>query len=375
VTTPVFYQARAVLTPQGWLDGHGVLVAGGVIQAVLAAAPAGVSSATLPPEALLVPGYIDIQVNGGGGVLFNDDPSAATARHIAAAHRKLGTTGILPTLITSPPADMSAAAASLPAALGQGVLGLHFEGPFLSPQKPGVHRRDYLRAPDAADLALLTTLARVSSAPVLLTLAPECVDPGALAALADAGVILSAGHSAATLAQIPAAITGVTHIFNAMAPITARAPGLAAAGLGPALYAGVIADLIHVHPALLRLLAAAKPADRIILVSDSMSVAGTDAANFTLQGRRILRRDGRLQTEDGTLAGADLSLAQAVRNMVQLGIPPARAIAWASTVPADFLRIGATSGRIAPGRAADITVLTEQLEVIGTVLGGDYAAA
>jgi len=376
VSVPIFYQGRAVLTPEGWREHHGVLVQDRRIAAILPRAPSGAARAAVPPEAWLAPGFIDIQVNGGGGALFNDDPSAACARHIAAAHRRLGTTGILPTLITSAQDTMAQAAAAMPAALGQGVLGIHFEGPFLSPGKPGVHRADYLRAPAGDDLRRLETLAGTLAAPVLLTLAPECVPESAQARLAAAGVILAAGHSVASFEQIGPAITGVTHIFNAMAPIAARAPGVAAAGLGATLYAGVIADLIHVHPALLRVLIAAKPADRIMLVSDSMSVAGTAAESFTLQGRQILRRGGRLETADGVLAGADLSLAQAVRNMVDaLGVAPETAIGWASAVPADFLRIGAARGRIAPGLAADLTLLTPALEVIGTVLAGEHAPA
>jgi N-acetylglucosamine-6-phosphate deacetylase len=328
----------------------------------------------LPPEALLAPGFIDIQVNGGGGVLFNDQPTSQAALHMAAAHRRLGTTSILPTLITSTPETMRQAAASMPEAVaaGQGVLGIHFEGPFLSPQKPGVHRADYIRAPDACDLDMLESLT-AAGIPTVLTLAPECVPHSAQSRLADAGVRLSAGHSAAAFDQAGPPISAVTHIFNAMNPLSARNPGLAAAALLNGLYAGVILDGIHVHPAMLRLLLAAKSPDRIMLVSDSMSVAGTAETSFMLQGRKILRRDGRLTTEDGILAGADLSLAQAVRNATtMLGLDLVTAIAMATETPASFLGLSHDIGRIEPGLRADMVLLSPALDVLGTILAGAW---
>jgi N-acetylglucosamine-6-phosphate deacetylase len=367
---PVFYHGCHTLIDGAVRADLGILVTEGRIQAILPknAAPHAKHIA-LPPEALLAPGYIDVQVNGGGGILFNDDPSPQAARHIAAAHRRLGTTGILPTLITSTPETLHRAAAN--ATTGQGVLGIHFEGPFLSPAKPGVHRADYIRLVTSEDIATLSACA--ARLPVLLTLAPECVPLITQQRLAEAGIILSAGHSAAPFETVQPPITGATHIFNAMEPITARAPGLATAALTQDLFAGVILDGIHVHPAMLRLLLASKPANRILLVSDSMSVAGTPDTEFTLQGRRILRRDGRLTTEDGTLAGADLTMAQAVRNAVSLlGFTPAQAIAMATEVPAAFLRLSQDLGRIAPGLRADFTLLSPDLHVLGTMLAGHF---
>jgi N-acetylglucosamine-6-phosphate deacetylase len=191
--------------------------------------------------------------------------------------------------------------------------------------------------------------------------------------LAAAGVLLCAGHSAAPFEAVEAPIRGVTHIFNAMNPASAREPGLVAAALLGDLFAGVIMDGVHVHPAMLRLLFAMKGAERVMLVSDSMSVAGTEAAEFRLQGRRILRQGGRLVTEDGVLAGADLSLAQAVRNAVaMLGVPAEVAIGMASEVPAAFLGLSGEVGRIAPGLRADMVLLSPALEVLGTVLGGEW---
>jgi N-acetylglucosamine-6-phosphate deacetylase len=363
-----FFHGCRVLVEGAWRSGVGVLVEAGRVVAVLPVgeAPSGVGVA-LPGDALLAPGFVDVQVNGGGGVLFNDDPSVAGARHIAAAHRRLGTTGVLPTLISSGLKTMRAAAGV--ACVGGGVLGVHFEGPFLSPLRPGVHRLDFIREPGEADVALLEELA--GRCPVLVTLAPECVGVAAMHRLASAGVVIAAGHSAAAFEAMVPPVRGVTHLFNAMPAPAAREPGVVAAAMLGDFFAGVILDGVHVHPAMLRLLFAVKPAERIMLVSDSMSVAGTDAAEFVLQGRRILRRHGRLTTEDGTLAGADLSLAQAVRNAVSiLGVPVESAIAMASAAPADFMRLSHEVGRIAPGLRADFVLLSPGLEVLGTVFEG-----
>lgn len=369
-----FYHGCDVITPAGRQAGLGVLVEAGRVHAVMPAASASTATrVALPPEALLAPGYIDVQVNGGGGVLFNDTPTAEAALAIAAAHRRLGTLAIMPTLITSPPADMRAAAAAMAQAVAAeaGVIGIHFEGPFLSPSRPGVHRADLIRPPDEADIAVLADLAARGVGRVLLTLAPERVPHESQARLAAAGVILSAGHSEAPFEAVGPAIRGITHIFNAMPAPAARAPGVAGAGLVGDFYVGLILDGIHVHPAMARLALAARGVRRTMLVSDSMSVAGTDMQSFTLLGRKILRRSGRLETEDGVLAGADLCVADAVRNAVAwLGVDVAEAVAMASAVPADFLGVGHERGRIAAGLRADLVLLGPDLQVLGTWLGG-----
>ena len=371
--TATFLTGADLLVDGGWLQGHGVLVDGARIAAVLpqAAAPAATRVA-LPAGTLLAPGLIDIQVNGGGGLLFNDRPDQATARAIAAAHRRLGTTAILPTLITDTRQAMQSAAS---VQAEPGILGLHFEGPFLGPDRPGVHRAELIRVPDAADLAFLRSLAGRTR--VLLTLAPETVPDGQLADLAAAGVILSAGHSAASFERtqqaLAAGVTGFTHLFNAMPPLAARAPGVAAAALASSqAWCGVIADGIHVHTALLHMLLAAKP-NRTLLVSDAMPPTGTDATGFLLQGRAIHRAEGALRTADGTLAGADICLADAVRFCVRtLGVSAARALTMASAMPAAFLGLSASHGRIAPGLQADLLLLGADLGVLGTWLGGAW---
>ncbi len=351
------------------------MVQGGVIRAVLPEQEdvAGQRIA-LPAGSMLAPGLVDVQVNGGGGLLFNDDPSAEAARAIAAAHRRLGTTSILPTLITDTP--WMFARAALAAETGAGVIGLHFEGPFLSQARPGVHNAALIRAPEETDLVCLEALAARLDGPVLLTLAPETVAPDTLRRLRAAGLVLSAGHSAATFEQCEAAlaagVTGFTHLFNAMPPPAARAPGIVAAALlHTQAWCGVIADGIHVHPAMLRLLLASRAPGRVMLVSDAMPPAGTDDAVFELQGRAILRKDGCLRAADGTLAGADLCLMEAVRRAVSLmGVSPAEALTMASAVPAEFLGLTDRLGSIAPGRRADMVLLTEGLDVIGTWLAG-----
>jgi N-acetylglucosamine-6-phosphate deacetylase len=376
--TAIFLTGAPILAEDGWLEGHGVLVAEGRIEAILPAAAApDAHVVALPPGSLLSPGLVDVQVNGGGGILFNDRPDQQAARAMAAAHRALGTTQILPTLITDTPLVMQQAARVV-AEPDHGVLGLHFEGPFLSRARPGVHPPALIRAPEEDDLALLEAIAR--DRPVLLTIAPESVADALLSHLAASGVVLSAGHSAAsygrTEAALAAGVTGFTHVFNAMPAPESRNPGIVGAALTSAsAWCGVIADGIHVHPAMLRVLLAAKP-ERSVLVSDAMPPTGTSLEAFDLLGRMIYRRDGALRTADGTLAGADICLMDAVRFCVRvLNLPAARALRMASAAPADFLGVHGKVGRIAPGLRADMLLLTQDLAVVGTWLGGIWKGA
>lgn len=372
-----------VLTPDGLRSGLAVVLAGARIEAVVPAGEAGPATTRLASDAILAPGFIDAQVNGGGGVLFNDDPSPAGLRAITAAHRRFGTTGLLPTLITDAPERMQAAAEAVVAAMaepGSGVLGVHFEGPFISTERPGVHDPRHIRPITAADVDFLAGCAARLPGSVLLTVAPECVPDETLERLAAAGVILSAGHTAASFERMRAAfglgVRGATHLFNAMPQPASRAPGPAAAAmLDAGSWCGIIADGIHVHPAMLRLALRCKTPGRVYLVTDAMPPTGTDATGFRLGGRTILRRDGRLTAEDGTLAGADIDMAAAVRNAVgMLGVEPAEALRMASTCPADFLRL-ADRGRIAPGCQADLVQLSPDLRVEGSWVAGEWQAA
>ncbi len=295
---------------------------------------------------ILSPGYCDLQVNGGDGVMFNDDPSVETIRRIAEAHRRLGVLSLLPTLITDTrektqtaiEATVKAIRAGVP-----GVVGLHLEGPHLSVARKGAHDAALIRPMDELDLAAL--IAAAAELPCLMvTVAPEAVTEQQVSALHEAGVLVSLGHSDADFATCQqyaaAGARCVTHLFNAMSQLGNREPGLVGAALANGgLSAGIIADGVHVHPEVMRAAWAAKSAPgQIFLVSDAMAVAGTDQAEFKLEGRRITRENGRLTLEDGTLAGADLDLTTAIRVLVtQVGVPLPQALAAATSYPAQLI--------------------------------------
>lgn len=365
------------------VDDHALLIDGDrIVDLVPDTACPDATVERLPDGALLAPGFIDLQVNGAGGVLFNRTPTAEAALAIAAAMRPFGVTGLLPTFITdtadgmAQACDAAVAAAAVPVG---GVLGVHLEGPFISPERRGVHAAEHVRAPTGADLERIAALPgrlAAADARALLTLAPEVVDDAALRRLAASGVILSAGHTAATLERTADAIAlgvrGFTHLGNAMPPVAGRAPGPVVAALAdPTSWCAIIADGVHIHPAWLRVMLAAKPRGRVMLVSDAMAPTGTDATEFELQGRTILRRDGRLVTADGTLAGADIDLASAVRNAVRLlGVSLEEALRMASLYPAAFLRLDHRLGQLAPGYRADLALITPAVDVLGTWVAG-----
>ena len=329
----------------------------------------------LPAGAFLAPGFIDLQVNGGGGVLLNDQPTTDGMRAIARAHRRYGTTACLPTLITDTREKVAAAVAAARAIAGRdGVLGLHVEGPFISPKRLGVHRPDRVAQPEAGDLEALCELAGAGRS--LVTLAPECVPAGFVRTLARAGVRISIGHSEASAAVVMQAVadgaTGVTHLFNAMPPLSARAPGIVGVALAePRLRAGLIVDGIHVDPISVRAAFAAKGSDRIALVTDAMPTVGTSLDRFELVGQTVKLADGRLTTEAGTLAGAHLDMASAVRNAVRLArVPPEDALRAASLTPARFLGLDSERGALVPGARADLVALTQELAVVATWVDG-----
>jgi N-acetylglucosamine-6-phosphate deacetylase len=319
--------------------------------------PAGIAVERV--EGWLVPGFVDVQVNGGGDVLFNDDPTPEGAVAIARAHRRFGTTGMLPTLITDRPEVMQAGIAAIREAMRRepGILGIHLEGPFISPEKPGVHRPASIRRPGPEDLDLLCSL---GAGVTLVTLAPEVVPDGFVDALARAGVRVCLGHSMATYEETRAAmaqgLTGFTHLFNAMRPLGSRDPGPIAAALeSVGCWYGLIVDGEHVHPAVLRL--ALRGAGTPMLVTDAMPCVG-GRAGFSLYGEEIRVENGRCLRADGTLAGAALDMAGAVRNAVRLlGLDLTEALAMASRHPAAFLGLGDRLGRIAPGYRADLVAL------------------
>jgi N-acetylglucosamine-6-phosphate deacetylase len=360
-------------------DHAAVVIDGDRIVSVVprAQAPLRIPIHDLPEGAWLAPGFIDIQVNGGGDALFNDAPTPETIRTIVAAHRRFGTTALLPTLISDSATKMKAAMAAVDAVVGAepAVLGVHLEGPFLSPEKAGVHDARSIRRPTADDLAMLVAPRRGVT---LLSLAPEQVPAQFIAKLAAAGVRVALGHSMATYAQSRAAmaegLTGFTHLFNAMRPLESREPGPIAAALNSAdAWYGLIVDGIHVAPAMLRL--ALRGAGHPILVTDAMPPVGGARSSFDLNGETILVREGRCARKDGTLAGAYLDMATAVRNCVRmLEVPLTDALRFAATNPAHFLGLGQELGKLAPGFRADMVALDgAEIEVLHTWVAGVMA--
>ena len=357
-----------------------VVIAGDTIRAV---GPAAKLAGDLPvrrmPEGVwLTPGFIDLQVNGGGDVLFNDRPTEEAIATIAAAHRRFGTTALLPTLITDTPATMRAARDAAAAAMRRqpSVLGIHFEGPFLSEKRAGVHDPALMRSPNPDDLAFLT---EPFPGVTLVTLAPEIVSAGFIAALAKAGIRVALGHSAASYEETHAALAeglcGFTHLFNAMPPMSAREPGPVAAALeAPDAWYGLIVDGAHVAPAMLRL--ALRGLGRPLLVTDAMPPVGGKQGDFALQGRPVRLRDGRLTDGEGRLAGSVLDMASAVRNCRRLlDLPLTEALAMASAAPAAALGLGDRLGRLQPGYRADLVALDpDNVEVLATWVAGEGPA-
>ncbi|KQM61940.1 MULTISPECIES: N-acetylglucosamine-6-phosphate deacetylase [unclassified Sphingomonas] len=324
----------------------------------------------------LVPGYVDTQVNGGGGVLFNDHPTVEGIRAIGAAHAQYGTTAFLPTLISDSLEIVAAGLDAVDAAIEQGVpgvVGIHVEGPFLNPVRKGIHDAKHFRALDDAAIDLLT---RPGKGVVMVTLAPERNDVAAIERLVAAGVIVSIGHSDATYEQARAAMDagarGVTHLYNAMSPLKHRDPGVVGAVLEDRqVYAGLIVDGAHLHPAAIRVALAARPLDRFMLVTDAMPTVGAASKQFVLNGQPIHVENGVCVDDNGTLAGCDLDMAQAVANTVELGVGLADAVAMASANPAAFLRLSHRIGSIDVGHSADFVWLAADLTVRGTWIAGN----
>jgi N-acetylglucosamine-6-phosphate deacetylase len=301
-------------------------------------------------------------------------------REIGAAHRKFGTTGFLPTLIS---ADLDVVAKAIEAVqsalrLGvPGVLGIHIEGPFLNVERKGVHDPEKIRELDPAGIALLTSL---RGGRTLVTLAPEMTTPEMVRKLVSAGVVVSAGHTNATYVEIRAALeqglTGFTHLFNAMSQLTGREPGVVGAALDdPDSWCGIIVDGEHTDPVVLRIAMRCKRHDRFMLVTDAMPSVGTNNRSFDLAGRRITVSGNLCLDEDGRLAGSNIDMASCVRNAVNLlGLPFAEAVGMASLYPAQFLGVASEVGRIAPGYRANFVLADEQLDVLNTWIDGEAAA-
>ena len=326
----------------------------------------------------LAPGFVDLQVNGGGGVMLNDDPSVDTLRTIATAHARLGTAAFLPTLISDTRQQTRAAIDATVAAVSQGVpgvAGLHLEGPHLSISRKGAHDPAFIRPMDQQDLQMIVEAA-ASLPSLMITVAAETVEPDQIAAMVAAGVVVSLGHSDAgydtCLRAIEAGASCATHLFNAMSQMVNRDPGLVGAALDQgAMHAGLIADGVHVHPACIAAsLRAKRGPGGIFLVTDAMATAGTDIGFFYLNGRRIERRNGRLTLADGTLAGADLDMATAIGVLVgRAGVPVEDALRMATSGPAEV--VGRDDlGRLGRGGRADFVRLAADLSLQGCWQGG-----
>jgi N-acetylglucosamine-6-phosphate deacetylase len=366
-----------MLTETGIESGRNLLVRDGRIEAVVGAREIVGADRTIDLEGhLLAPGFIDTQVNGGGGVLFNDDPSVESIAAIGNAHRRFGTTGFLPTLISDDLHVVEQAIHAVREAIARGVpgvLGIHIEGPFLSNERRGVHDAGKLRSLDDDAVRLLTT---PHGGVTMVTLAPERTTPAHIRALADAGVIVSAGHTNATFAELQpafaAGLRGFTHLFNAMSQLGNREPGAVGAALAHAeSWLGLIVDGYHVHSEVLKIALRAKRLDRFMLVSDAMPSVGADVKEFRIQGRLITVDGDKIVDDEGRLAGAHLDMAGAVRNACEmLDVELPEALRMASRNPAEFLGLGSEAGRIAPGLRANLVLIDERLKVLNSWIDG-----
>lgn len=377
--------ARRIFDGKAWHEDSVLLVRGEVVNGIVTRDRMPARAEVFDSGAeILAPGFVDIQVNGGGGVMLNDQPTVEGIATICRAHAPFGTTALLPTLITDTPETTAAVlAAGIEAARARvpGFAGLHLEGPHLSIARKGAHDPQLIRPMSEDDLAALVT-AHKELPTLLTTIAPESVTTQQVGALRRAGIVVSLGHTEASFATATAfadaGVTLATHLFNAMSQMGNREPGLVGAALDDGrLSASLIADGIHVDPANVGIAVRAKRGPgRICLVTDAMSTIGTELEAFTLNGRTIYRKDGRLTLADGTLAGADLDMISAVRFMHdRIGVDLGEALRMASLYPAAAIGQAPRRGRFKQGSAADIVALTHKLDIAGVWIGGAQVSA
>ena len=344
-------------------DGKAVVIENGKISAVSNAGDISDTTNTYDAQGhILAPGFIDVQVNGGGGVLLNHTPTVEGIRAIMAGHRQFGTTAMLPTLITDTRAKMLAAIAAVKDAIAQnvpGIVGIHLEGPYLNTERKGVHDASIIRPMEDDAIDVLSSL---PNGRIVVTMAPEKAKAGTIAKLTENNVLVCAGHTAGTYSDVQAAIgeglRGFTHLFNAMSPLNHREPGVAGAAIADDnTWCGLIADGFHVHPAAMQIAVRAKKTGKIMLVTDAMPTVGAKNKSFVLGGEEIIATNGRCALADGTLAGSDLDMMSAVKNTVEMiGTDLAEALRMASLYPAEFLKMGDHKGRIKPGFDADFVL-------------------
>jgi len=374
-------KAKSLFDGERFLRDQCVVIRGETVEQIVPVCHCPTETAGIVLEhGILAPGLIDLQVNGGGGVMFNNAPCRETVEQISAAHRARGTTSLLPTLLSDTAGVQQAgleAVREARAAGHTGIAGIHLEGPFFEVAKRGAHRADRIRPPRAQDIDWLCAIGDMA---VIVTLAPEKVAAAWIGQLSRAGITVCAGHTNATFEQIVqaagAGLSGCTHLHNAMSPLTARAPGTVGAALDDdGLWLGIIADGHHVHPANIRLAYRAKPAGKLVLVSDAMAPVGSTQSDFELYGERVSLQEGRLVNGDGALAGSAIALMDAVRFTTrEAGLPLAETLRMASLYPAAVIGLDNTLGRIACGYRADLVFFDEDFTVRHTWLAGRHQA-
>ncbi|MGD8174738.1 N-acetylglucosamine-6-phosphate deacetylase [Marinimicrobium sp. ARAG 43.8] len=371
-----------LFTGEEWLNDQALLLDGERITAIV---PNRDVPTEYTPRDLaglkLVPGLIDTQVNGGGGVLFNDAPTVEALRTIGEAHRAYGTTGLLPTLISDDLSVVEKAVAAVRQAIEEqvpGILGIHLEGPFLNPARKGVHDETKFQRLTPDTVKLMSSL---DNGFTLVTLAPERTTPELIRELVSRGAMVAAGHTAADYEQtrtaLNAGVRSFTHLFNAMTPMSSREPGVVGAALeDPESWCGLIVDGYHVHATTLKVAVAAKAPGKMILVTDAMPTVGAEDKRFVLKGEEIRAENGRCASADGTLAGSDLDMLSAVRNTVEsVGLPLAEALRMASLYPAQMIGRGNELGRLASGYRANLLAVDEQLHLHHSWIDGQLLSA
>ncbi len=372
--TLIRFHARRLFDGENFLDDQVLSLSDGKITAI----DQDITQVDFVAKGLVVPGYIDLQVNGGGGALFNDEPSVERLKTIALSHAKFGTTAMMPTLITDKVEVMQQAADAIAQALADnipGIVGVHFEGPHLSVAKKGTHCPEYIRPISEVEWQIFS---RKDIGQIMVTLAPETVSADDIKRMSDLGIKVCIGHSNADFAKTQAAIdagaSGFTHLFNAMSPLQGREPGVVGCALlNDTTSCGLIVDGHHVDYASCQLAIKTKPKGKVFLVTDAMPPVGTDQTEFALYDRTVYVSNGKLTSTTGELAGSSLDMANAVKNThFGLKISLDEALRMAGLYPAEYLYQDqeVIRGALKIGKQADMVVLNDDLTVSETWIGG-----